>query len=142
MTVAGSLLIALLALITDSLLGFIEKSILRRGKKSKKKNRALALIIGIIIICLLVGIFVPKERNKVIRIATKPMTEQYILGEMLKAVIEQDTGFRVNLTQGVGGGTSNIEPAIERGEFDLYPEYTGTGWNTCLLYTSDAADEL
>ena len=47
-------------------------------------------------------------------------------------MIEQDTGFRVNLTQGVGGGTSNIEPAIERGEFDLYPEYTGTGWNTVL----------
>lgn len=132
MTVAGSLLIALLALITDSLLGFIETNILKRGKKSKKQNRALVLIIGIIIICLLVGIFVPKERTKVIRIATKPMTEQYILGEMLKAVIEQDTGLRVNLTQGVGGGTSNIEPAIERGEFDLYPEYTGTGWNTVL----------
>ena len=132
MTVAGSLLIALLALITDSLLGFIETNILKHGKKSKKQNRALVLIIGVIIICLLVGIFVPKERTKVIRIATKPMTEQYILGEMLKAVIEQDTGFRVNLTQGVGGGTSNIEPAIERGEFDLYPEYTGTGWNTVL----------
>ena len=33
------------------------------------------------------------------------------------------------MTQGVGGGTSNIQPAMESGEFDMYPEYTGTGWN-------------
>lgn len=57
------------------------------------------------------------------------MTEQYILGEMLDIYIEQETDLNVEVTQGVGGGTSNIEPAIEKGEFDLYPEYTGTGWN-------------
>lgn len=49
------------------------------------------------------------------------MTEQYILGEMLKELVEQDTDLKVVLTQGVGGGTSNIEPAIEKGDFDLYP---------------------
>ena len=38
----------------------------------------------------------------------------------------------MELTQGVGGGTSNIQPAMESGEFDLYPEYTGTGWNMVL----------
>ena len=63
-----------------------------------------------------------------IRIATKPMTEQYVLGEMLKILIEKDTDLHVELTQGVGGGTSNIQPAMESGEFDLYPEYTGTAW--------------
>lgn len=62
-----------------------------------------------------------------IRIATKPMTEQYVLGEMLKILIEKDTDLQVELTQGVGG-TSNIQPAMESGEFDLYPEYTGTAW--------------
>ena len=63
----------------------------------------------------------------VIRIATKPMTEQYLLGAMLSELIRQETGLQVELTQGVGGGTSNIQPALEKGEFDLYP---------CLLYTS------
>ena len=47
----------------------------------------------------------------------------------------------MELTQGVGGGTSNIQPGMESGEFDLYPEYTGTGWNMVLkhngLYTED-----
>lgn len=61
------------------------------------------------------------------------MTEQYILGEALDILIEQDTGLNVELTQGMGGGTSNIQPAMESGEFDIYPEYTGTAWNMVLM---------
>ena len=60
---------------------------------------------------------------------------------MLDILIEQDTDLNVELTQGVGGGTSNIQPAMESGEFDLYPEYTGTAWNMVLgeggLYTEE-----
>ncbi|EKY28408.1 ABC transporter, substrate-binding protein, QAT family [Clostridium celatum DSM 1785] len=72
------------------------------------------------------------ENNETIKIATKPMTEQLILGEMLGMLIEQDTNLNVEITHGVGGGTSNIHPAILKGDFDLYPEYTGTGWNFVL----------
>ena len=60
------------------------------------------------------------------------MTEQFILGEMLKLLIEQDTGLAVESTKGIGGGTSNIHPAMLKGEFDIYPEYTGTGWLVVL----------
>lgn len=63
-----------------------------------------------------------------VKIATKPMTEQFILGEMLKKLIEENAGYEVELTKGIGGGTSNIQPAMEAGEFDLYPEYTSSGW--------------
>ena len=62
-----------------------------------------------------------------VRIATKPMTEQYILGEMLGLLVE-DAGYDAEITKGIGGGTSNIQPAMEKGEFDLYPEYTSSGW--------------
>ena len=52
----------------------------------------------------------------------------------------------MELTEGVGGGTSNIEPAMESGQFDLYPEYTGTGWAMVLKnegsYTEDEFDQL
>lgn len=51
---------------------------------------------------------------------------------MLTLYIEQETNLQVEVTQGVGGGTSNIEPALEKGEFDMYPEYIGTGWNMVL----------
>lgn len=83
----------------------------------------------------------PKENR--IRIATKPMTEQFILGEMLRQMIETNTSLKVEMTKGIGGGTSNIHPALLKGEFDLYPEYTGTGWLVVLKKnTLPPPDEL
>lgn len=74
-----------------------------------------------------------------VKIATKPMTEQFILGEMLKKLIEEKAGYEVELTKGIGGGTSNIQPAMESGEFDLYPEYTSSGW---ILVLGHEAGEM
>lgn len=74
-----------------------------------------------VFLVLVLAILPGCDRKKSIHIATKPMTEQYILGEMLKLLIEQDTGTTVRITQGVGGGTSNIHPAMVKGAFDLYP---------------------
>ena len=146
MTIAGSILIALLALFMDFILGIVEKRLQKRSVKCKKTNR----IIGVILLIACVGIgggtFFQSQSKDTIHIATKPMTEQYVLGEMLDLLIEQDTDLDVELTQGVGGGTSNIQPAMESGEFDLYPEYTGTAWNMVLkeegLYTEDLFDTM
>lgn len=140
MTMVGSLLIALLAIIMDWLLAFLEK-VLSSHHKATRGNKALisvvASLLGIIII---VNAIFSATSNNTIQIATKPMTEQYIIGEMLNILIEQDTDLNVKLTQGVGGGTSNIQPAMERGDFDLYPEYTGTAWNM-VLKRDDFYDE-
>lgn len=76
-----------------------------------------------------------------IKIATKPMTEQFILGEMISLLIEENTDLTVEMTKGVGGGTSNIHPAILKGDFDLYPEYTGTGWSFVLKEVGIPDDE-
>ena len=78
--------------------------------------------------------------GEVVRIATKPMTEQYILGEMLGLLIEQ-AGYPVEITKGVGGGTNNIHPAMESGEFDLYPEYTSSGWVLVLDHQAEGVDD-
>ena len=72
------------------------------------------------------------DNTQTIHIATKPMTEQFILGEMLSLLIEDNTDYHTVITKGIGGGTSNIHPALLDGEFDLYPEYTGTGWLVIL----------
>lgn len=81
-----------------------------------------------------------------VHMATKSMTEQFILASMMKTLIEQDTDLTVKLTEGVGGGTMNIQPAMIKGEFDFYPEYTGTGWNNVLkmqgLYSEALFDQL
>ena len=80
------------------------------------------------------------QDDQVVRIATKPMSEQYILGEMLALLVE-DAGYQAEVTKGVGGGTSNIQPAMERGDFDLYPEYTSSGWILVLGHEAGDGDE-
>ena len=82
-----------------------------------------------------------KTSNNTIKIATKPMTEQFILAEMLSLLIEDSTNLKVEITKGIGGGTSNIQPAMEKGEFDMYPEYTGTGWSFVLKEEGIPDDE-
>ena len=126
MTVSGSILIAVLALLMDFVLGIAEKRMQKRSVKSKKLNRIISVIALLTCIGIAGAAFFKAQSKDTIHIATKPMTEQYVLGEMLDLLIEQDTDLDVELTQGVGGGTSNIQPAMESGEFDIYPEYTGT----------------
>lgn len=110
----------------------------------KKKTKmigalALALMLGVAMItgCSAGG----QKKSGTIKIATKPMTEQLILGEMLSILIQENTDLNVEITKGVGGGTSNIHPALIKGDFDLYPEYTGTAWNNILKKTEYPDDE-
>ena len=72
------------------------------------------------------------EKTASIQIAAKDFTEQYILGEMLKILVEENTEYGVELTSGIAGETSIIMPAMEKGDFDLYPEYDSTAWMTVL----------
>lgn len=145
MTFLGSLLIAILALIFDFILGIIEKR-LTNHKRTKYKANFKLIILGLFIIIFGAYFSLNSKKDKTINIATKPMTEGYILGQMLTELIEQDTDLKVNMTTGVGGGTSNIHPAMLKGEFDLYPEYTGTSWEAVLKkegsYDESKFDEL
>ncbi|PHI09308.1 ABC transporter permease/substrate-binding protein [Fusobacterium polymorphum] len=139
MTFLGSLLIAILALIFDFILGRIEKR-LTNHKRVKYKINPKLIILGLFIVIFGAYFSLNSKKEKTINIATKPMTEGYILGQMLTELIEQDTDLKVNITNGVGGGTSNIHPAIVKGEFDIYPEYTGTSWEA-VLKKEDSYDE-
>ena len=145
MTFLGSLLIAILALIFDFILGLIEKR-LTNHKRVKYKINPKLIILGLFIVIFGIYFSLNSKKDKTINIATKPMTEGYILGQMLTELIEQDTDLKVNMTTGVGGGTSNIHPAMLKGEFDLYPEYTGTSWEAVLKkegsYDESKFDEL
>lgn len=104
------------------------------------KNRLIALSLAALMGLSLVSCGAGKTADKTVRIATKPMTEQYILGEMLAALVEQ-AGYTPEITRGVGGGTSNIHPAMEKGEFDLYPEYTSSGYVLVLGHAAGEADD-
>jgi osmoprotectant transport system substrate-binding protein len=68
--------------------------------------------------------------NSTIRVGSKDFTEQFIIGEMYALALEQ-AGFQVERKLNLGG-TPVAQAALESGEIDLYPEYTGTGLLTVL----------
>ncbi|MDR2869017.1 MAG: hypothetical protein LBV04_01055 [Deferribacteraceae bacterium] len=95
-----------------------------------------------VVTALIFAVSCTKKPADSIIIATKPMTEQFILAEMLRILIEEHTELDVIIKKGIGGGTANIHPALVAGEFDLYPEYTGTAWNYILKRASIPNESL
>ncbi|MBW6490822.1 MAG: ABC transporter permease/substrate-binding protein [Lentimicrobium sp.] len=128
---AGSISVALLALIADLSIGAIEKSLKVKAEIARKKNRILKYSVIFILTALVVVMalvrFV-KSSAKEIVVASKPTAEQYILGEIISQLVEGNTDIHIVRKFGIGGGTSNIHPAMLKGEIDVYPEYTGTAW--------------
>lgn len=127
----GSISVALLALFADLGIAQIEKSLKKRRRENKKPNVrlryfGLSTIAALAIFLLFTKI--GKSSDKSIVVATKPTAEQYILGEIISQLIEDNTDIRVIRKYGIGGGVSNIHPAMLKGEIDIYPEYTGTAW--------------
>ena len=59
-----------------------------------------------------------------IKIGSKNFTEQFIIAEIYAAALE-NAGFKVERKMNLGG-TLIAQKALEAGEIDLYPEYTGT----------------
>lgn len=92
-------------------------------------KKVISLVIVLIMSLSIIGC---SKKDDTIVLASKPMTEQYIISEMLIALIEKDTDIKVEYKAGIGGGTANIHPAMMNGEIDIYPEYTGTGWMQVL----------
>jgi osmoprotectant transport system permease protein len=73
----------------------------------------------------------PSEAKGTISVGTKNFTEQFILGELMALVIEQNTDLRVNRRFNLGG-TMICHGALTAGEIDIYPEYTGTALTAVL----------
>ncbi len=83
--------------------------------------------LGLLCMVLIMMTGCTQEEKKVV-VASKPHSEQYILAEMITQLIEAHTVIIVEKKLGIGGGTANIHPAMTKGEIDIYPEYSGTGW--------------
>jgi osmoprotectant transport system substrate-binding protein len=65
-----------------------------------------------------------------VAVGSKDFTEELILGEMYAQILEKN-GFNVARTLDLGG-TQVAMAALQRGDIDLYPEYTGTALITEL----------
>jgi len=73
-----------------------------------------------------------------IKIGSKNFTEQFIVAELYAAALEK-AGFKVERKINLGG-TLVAHEALESGAIDLYPEYTGTGFNAVMKATTTETD--
>lgn len=64
------------------------------------------------------------DGTETITVGSKAFTEGVILSELYALALE-DAGFKVNRSFEISGAL--IHTALENGDIDLYPEYTGTG---------------
>jgi osmoprotectant transport system substrate-binding protein len=96
----------------------------------KRKNLWMVLSL-LMMTAVLVSACGSSGKNKTpIKVGSKDFTEQFIIGEMYALVLEE-AGFNVERKLNLGG-TPVAQAAMESGEIDLYPEYTGTGLLTVL----------
>ena len=72
----------------------------------------------------------PSSTQKII-LGSKNFTESFILAEIFKILIENYLNIEVELKLGFGG-TKLVFDALDNGDIDLYPEYTGTGFLVIL----------
>jgi osmoprotectant transport system substrate-binding protein len=88
-------------------------------ERSLSRKRVLALIAaaGLVPGCA-------SGKGNRVTIGSKNFTEQLILGEMYAQLLEHG-GLSVNRKLDLGGTQIAME-ALQRGDIDLYPEYTGT----------------
>ena len=93
------------------------------------------LIVTILSLVLALAVVIPAvgcgPQAKEVTVGNKNFTEQYIVGEMMKQLLE-DRGFTVNLVADIS--TMALRGGMEAGDIDICAEYTGTAWMTHLAH--------
>lgn len=87
--------------------------------------KRLALILACLLPIVLMSFPAGGTEEKKITIGGKNFTEQYLLPELAKILLEKN-GFDVRLKTGVGSAI--IRQSLEKGQIDFYYEYTGTAY--------------
>lgn len=90
-----------------------------------------------LVLALMISLTGSAWAAKKITVGAKNFTEQYVVGSMLALLLE-DKGFDV--TERMGTGSSVTRSALETGQIDLYPEYTGTAWQVYLKHDTNIYD--
>ena len=88
----------------------------------KPVPRSLPLIL---LAAVLIALFtLPLKADTRITVGSKKFTESVILGEIIFHIIQKSGQKVVHRRQ--LGGTRILWNALEKGDIDIYPEYTGT----------------
>ncbi|WP_419875076.1 glycine betaine ABC transporter substrate-binding protein [Candidatus Pristimantibacillus sp. PTI5] len=136
---AGTIPSALLALLFDYLLGWTERAVTPKGLRTRSKRpskffKGLQIGLGTALLVAIVAGIVAKGNpfgSDSIVVDGKNFTEQDILTHMMATLIEQKTDLKV-VRKPFLGGSQVTHNALIKGNIDIYPEYTGTGWTSVL----------
>ncbi len=121
---AGAIPAAVLALVVDGSLLWLEKQLSARRRSSSR--RVVATTAAVILAAVLVASASAARRaSGAIVVGSKNFTEQLVLGELLAQTIERDAGLPVDRRLNLGG-TLICDQALITGAIDVYVEYTGT----------------
>ncbi|MEH2943015.1 glycine betaine ABC transporter substrate-binding protein [Lachnospiraceae bacterium KK002] len=97
--------------------------------KKMMKRAGTLLLAGVLGMGVLAGCGSSGDSDKLIRIASKDLTENEIVTEIYALALE-DAGYKVERKFNIS--SSVIHTTITSDEIDVYPEYTGTGLLTVL----------
>ena len=89
-------------------------------------RKLVTIILAVVLILSLIVMSVGCEaEGKKVTVGNKNFTEQYIIGEMIKQLLE-DRGFTVELVPDLA--TDLLRGGMEAGDIDISADYTGTAW--------------
>src|SRR5690625_1832046 len=120
----GAIPAAILALIFDFGLRGI-------SKLSYKKSLIAFIVIILIALAIVLAPLFNKSSDDTLVIGGKLGAEPEILINMYQILIEDETDLKVELEPGLGK-TSFVFNALQSGDIDIYPEFTGTAINEFL----------
>ncbi len=149
---AGAIPAALLAIFFDFALKRIETTLQSNtnrkstqtssswfAKLSPKITKAFTLGVILLLTFSLIGCSGKKDSNS-ITIGGKNFTEQDILVYLMKYTIEGNTDLKVE-TKPYLGGTTIVAQALDKGNLDIYAEYTGSALVSLMKQPSEADSE-
>ncbi|MAC11093.1 MAG: ABC transporter permease [Sphingorhabdus sp.] len=123
LVLAGCIASAGLALVTDQLLGLIQRGIAQRSRW--KIWLALGLIVAGLLAALAPRLIPSGDDRPIVTVGAKAFTEQYILARVVGIQLER-AGYRVEYKEGLGSGV--VFKALTTGSVDAYVDYAGTIW--------------
>lgn len=101
------------------------------GNYMKKRLAGLALLASLALVGCGSSNDAEGDKDEPIIISGKQFTEQFILPQILGQYVESKTDYDVEYKEGLGE-VAILTPALEKGDIDVYVEYSGTGLQSVL----------
>lgn len=152
---AGAIPACLLALAVDALIALVEKLVtpislqkatgqsLGEAKRTRRKQQGFLGVSTLLVLVLMFISAVPNgaATEKVIRIGSKDYTEQIIVGNLVKKIVEDRSDIKVEHVEALSG-TKVCFDSLNSGEIDMYVEYTGTAFGNLLNHPPSSDVDL